>query len=193
MTDQSEKEKMLAGVLYRASDPELVAERRSARALVRAYNATTGDDPEERIALLRRLFGEVGPDVEIEPSFACDYGYNIRVGRNLFVNFGGVFLDCAPITIGDDVQIGPQVQIYTAKHPIDAAERRAGLESAAPVVIGNGAWIGGGAIVLPGVTIGDETVVGAGSIVTRNLPAGVVAVGNPCRIIRRCNGDKPNL
>jgi maltose O-acetyltransferase len=117
----------------------------------------------------------------VKPHFACDYGFNIRAGRNLFVNYGCVFLDCAPIDIGDDVQIAPAVQLYTATHPLDPDVRRSGLEAARPIRIGDNVWIGGGAIVLPGVTIGDDVVIGAGSVVTRNVPAGAMAVGNPAR------------
>jgi maltose O-acetyltransferase len=122
----------------------------------------------------------------IQPSFRCDYGYNLLIGRNVFINYDCVFLDCNRITIGDDVQIGPAVQIYTAQHPTDAETRRSGLESALPVTVGDNVWIGGGAILCPGVTIGADTVIGAGSVVTRDLPPGVIAVGNPCRVLRSC-------
>jgi maltose O-acetyltransferase len=130
------------------------------------------------------LFGEFGEGSVVMAPFQCDYGYNIRIGRNGFVNYDCVFLDCAPITIGDDVQIGPAVQLYTATHPVDAAIRRAGPEYALPITIGSGVWIGGGSIVLPGVNIGANTLIGAGSVVTRDIPAGVVAAGNPCRVLR---------
>jgi maltose O-acetyltransferase len=169
---------MLAGELYLASDPELVAERLRAQDLLRIYNATRG------FASLEELFGALGDNGVVEPVFACDYGYNIRAGRNLFVNYGCVFLDCAPIVIGDDVQIGPAAQLYTAAHPLDPAQRRRGIESARPIRIGDGAWIGGGAIVLPGVGIGDEAVIAAGSVVTRDVSARTVVAGNPARVIR---------
>ena len=162
---------MLAGELYFATDPELVGERHAAQRLLADYNATDADDAAARMALLRQLFGAVGDGPDIQPRFHCDYGYNIRLGRNCFINYNCVFLDCAPIEIGDDLQMAPAVQLYTAYHPLDRATRVAGLESAKPIRIGNGVWIGGGAIVLPGVTIGDGCVIGAGSVVTRDLPA----------------------
>jgi maltose O-acetyltransferase len=180
----SEKSKMLAGELYNAADPELIAERRRAQRLLARYNATGPDDAHTRATLLRQLFGAIGDGANIHLRFCCDYGCNIRVGRRAFVNYNCVFLDCAPIEIGDDLQMGPAVQPYAATHPLDRASRAAGLEYARPIRIGDGVWIGGGAIVLPGITIGDGVVVGAGSVVTRDLPAGSLAVGNPARIIR---------
>jgi maltose O-acetyltransferase len=177
----SEREKMIAGELYRASDPALVAAHLRAQELLARFNASAPSAAVEREALLRELFGAVGDAPVVKPHFACDYGFNIRVGRNLFVNYGCVFLDCAPIDIGDDVQIAPAVQLYTATHPLDPDVRRSGLEAARPIRIGDNVWIGGGAIVLPGVTIGDDVVIGAGSVVTRNVPAGATAVGNPAR------------
>jgi maltose O-acetyltransferase len=180
----SEKEKMLAGELYNAADAELVVERRRAQLLLARYNATGPDDPEARSTLLCELLGAGGNGADIQPRFSCDYGYNIRLGKRAFINYNCVFLDCAPIEIGDDLQMAPAVQLYAATHPLDRATRAAGLEYARPIRIGDGVWIGGGAIVLPGVTIGDGCVVGAGSVVTQDLPAGSVAVGNPARIIR---------
>jgi maltose O-acetyltransferase len=178
----SEREKMIAGELYRASDPELVAANLRAQELLARYNASAPSDAAARDALLRELFGAVGDGSTVKPRFSCDYGFNIRTGRNLFVNYDCVFLDVAPITIGDDVQIAPAVQLYTATHPLDPEVRRSGLEGGKPIRIGNNVWIGGGAIVLPGVTIGDDAVIGAGSVVTRDVPAGVVVVGNPARV-----------
>jgi len=178
----SEREKMIAGELYRASDPELVAARLRAQELLVRYNASAPADAGARSALLRELFGAVGDAPTVMPRFSCDYGFNITAGRNLFVNYDCVFLDVAPIEIGDDVQIAPAVQLYTATHPLDPAVRRSGLEGGLPIRIGHNAWIGGGAIVLPGVTIGDDAVIGAGSVVTRDVPAGVVVVGNPARV-----------
>ncbi len=175
---------MLAGVLYDAAAPELVAERRCAQLLLARYNATGPDDAKTRDALLGELFGAIGDGANIHLRFCCDYGYNIRIGHRAFINYNCVFLDCAPIEIGDDLQMGPAVQLYTATHPLDRATRAAGLEYARPLRIGSGVWIGGGAIVLPGITIGDGVVVGAGSVVTRDLPPGTLAVGNPARIIR---------
>jgi maltose O-acetyltransferase len=178
---KSEKAKMLAGDLYRAADPELVADQVRAQRILVAYNATGPDDSALRTALLGDLLGAVDAGVVIRPPFFCDYGYNIRPGKNLFVNYDCVFLDCAPIDIGDDVQIGPAVQLYTATHPLDAEVRRSGLELAKPIRIGSNVWIGGAAVILPGVTIGDDAVIGAGSVVTRDVPKGVTVVGNPAR------------
>lgn len=180
----SEKAKMLAGELYSGGDPELAADRRHAQRLLARYNATGPDDGELRTSLMRGLLGAVGDEVDIQPRFSCDYGYNIRLGSRAFVNYNCVFLDCAAIEIGDDLQMGPAVQLYTAAHPRDRATRVAWLEYARPIRIGDGVWIGGGAIVLPGITIGDGCVVGAGSVVTRDLPPLTLAVGNPARIIR---------
>jgi maltose O-acetyltransferase len=181
---RSEKEKMLAGELYIANDSQLVAERRVAREAIQRFNNAAPEMADEALELLSGLFGAFGDGSVVMAPFQCDYGYNIRIGRNGFVNYNCVFLDCAPITIGNDVQIGPSVQLYTATHPVDAAIRRAGPEYALPISIGDGAWIGGGSIVLPGVTIGANTVIGAGSVVTRDIPPGVVAAGNPCRVLR---------
>jgi len=177
----SEREKMIAGEPYRASDPELMEARLRAQEVLARYNATAPREAGTRDAILRGLFGAVGDSPTVMPRFACDYGFNIRAGSNLFVNYDCVFLDCAPIEIGDDVQIGPAVQLYTATHPLDPVERRAGIEGAQPIRIGNNVWIGGGAIVLPGVTIGDDAVIGAGSVVTRDVAHGAIVVGNPAR------------
>jgi maltose O-acetyltransferase len=184
MAERSEKQKMLAGDLYNSTGPELLGERHAAQRLLARYNATDVGDAAGRLALLRQLFGAVGDNLDIQPRFHCDYGYNIRVGRNCFINYNCVFLDCAAIEIGDDLQMAPAVQLYTAYHPLDRAERAAGWEAAKPIRIGSGVWIGGGAIVLPGVTIGDGCVIGAGSVMTRDLPPGTLAVGNPARIVR---------
>jgi maltose O-acetyltransferase len=182
---RSEKEKMLAGEQYNSTGPELTGERQAAQRLLGRYNATGPDDAAGRMALLRELFGAVGDGADILPRFHCDYGYNIRLGRNCFINYNCVFLDCAAIEIGDDLQMAPAVQLYTATHPLDAALRKAGLELAYPIRIGNGVWIGGGAIILPGVTIGDGAVIGAGSVVRSDVPAETLVVGNPARIIRK--------
>lgn len=179
----SEREKMVAGELYNASDPELTAARTRARELTRAFNISP-EDQQQRRDILAQLFRSAGPKLWVEPPFFCDYGFNISVGENVFFNFNCVVLDCAPVIIGDNALFGPAVQIYTATHPLSAAERRIGLEFALPVNIGSDTWIGGGAIILPGVTIGDRTVVGAGSVVTRDLPPGVFAAGNPARVVR---------
>lgn len=180
----SEKQRMLAGALYLSQDPELLEDRRRARTLLRAYNATGPDEAELRRTLLGQLFGRVGPRVEIEPPFHCDYGYNITAGDNLYMNFGCVVLDCVAVTIGENVLFGPYVQVYAAHHPLDPSVRRSGRELAAPVAIGDDVWIGGGATLCPGIRIGAGTTIGAGSVVTRDLPARVLAAGNPCRVIR---------
>jgi maltose O-acetyltransferase len=185
----TEKEKMLAGELYIASDAELEAERLRARRVLHHFNGATPGEDAPYLRALAGLFGAFGEGTVVMPPFQCDYGYNLRIGRNGFVNYNCIFLDCAPITLGDDVQIAPGVQLYTATHPLDAAVRRAGPEYALPITLGDGVWIGGGSIVLPGVTVGENTVVGAGSVVTRDLPANVVAAGNPCRVLRAA--DEP--
>ncbi|AXO90527.1 sugar O-acetyltransferase [Pseudomonas sp. K1(2024)] len=178
----SEKQKMLAGQLYHAGCPELQAEQMANKRWMQRYSESALLSKEARHALLQAHFAEVGEGVVIRPPFYCDYGYNISVGSNTFINFSVVILDVLPVRIGDDCQIAPSVQIYTADHPLDPAMRRTGLESGRPVTIGNNVWIGGGAIILPGVTIGDDAVVGAGSVVTRDVPAGAVVVGNPARV-----------
>jgi maltose O-acetyltransferase len=175
---------MLAGELYLASDPELAADHLRAQSLLAEFNASRADEDALRLKLLTELLGHLGEGAVVKPSFRCDYGYNISIGARTFINYDSVLLDCNRITIGEEVQIAPGVHIYTATHPLDAAIRRSGLEYALPVIIGDGVWLGGGVIVCPGVTIGENTVVGAGSVVTRSLPAGVVAAGNPCRVIR---------
>jgi maltose O-acetyltransferase len=180
----TEREKMLRGELYLASDPELVELRRRARELFGAYNRTTQDEPAERQRLLRQLFGRSGDRVWIEPPFYCDYGVNTYLGDGVYLNFNCVFLDCAVIEIGDNTLLGPSVQLYTGYHPLRAAERIKGPELASPIRIGKNCWIGGAAIICPGVTIGNDTTIGAGSVVLRDIPAGVAAVGNPCRVLR---------
>ena len=174
----SERAKMLAGELYDAGDPELVAARARAQALLTRYNSTR--DP----AVLRELLGAVGADPVVEPPFHCDYGEHLSVGDRFYANAGCVVLDCAPVTIGDRVLFGPGVHVYAATHPLESELRRRRLEYAKPVSIGDDAWIGGAVVVLPGVTIGDRAVIGAGSVVTRDVPADTVAAGNPSRPIR---------
>ena len=182
---KTEYEKMLAGEPYLASDRELVAARLRARMLLRAFNNAAPDDGEGRHrSLAAALLGAMGPGGWIEPPFRCDYGAQIRVGARFYANFDCVFLDCAPIEVGDDVMLGPGVHLYTATHPLDPEERASGVELARPIRIGAKAWLGGGTIVGPGVSIGAGTTVGAGSVVTRDFPARVVAVGNPCRVVR---------
>ncbi len=181
---RTQRERMLAGDLYVAEDPELAAESLRARQLQDRFNGAPADAAEERRRILVELLGAFGEGSEIRPPFFCDYGYQIRVGERVFANFGLVALDVAQISIGDDVQMGPYVQLLTPTHPTDAGLRRDKWEAAAPITIGANVWLGGGVIVLPGVTIGENTVVGAGSLVTRDLPADVVAVGSPARVTR---------
>ncbi|RKN39887.1 sugar O-acetyltransferase [Micromonospora endolithica] len=181
----SMKQRMLAGEPYLADDPELVADHQRALALMHRVNTSGPGDPADGLAALRELLGELGEDTAIRPPFYCDYGHHIRIGPRSFVNFHAVFLDVAPITIGADTQIGPNVQLLTPTHPVEAEPRRAKWEAARPITIGDNVWLGGGAIVLAGVTIGDNTVVGAGAVVTRDLPPNVVAVGNPARPVRQ--------
>lgn len=183
--DKTEKQKMLAGELYLANDPELAAENKRAARLVRAYSQTTPDEPERRLELLRELLGSVGENPQIVPPFHCDYGSNIYLGDRFYMNYGGVILDCNTVHIGNDVLCAPYVQIYTAYHPTNPATRLTGRELAAPIRIGNNVWIGGGVIICPGVTIGDNTTIGAGSVVVKDIPANVIAVGNPCRVVRQ--------
>jgi maltose O-acetyltransferase len=182
--DRTMTERMRAGELYLADDPEIAEASRRALDLVDAYNATTTRQAPLRRALLEDLLGSLGEETELRPPLQVDYGTNLHVGARCFANFGLIALDVAPITIGDDVQIGPNVQLLTPTHPIDADLRRAKWEAAEPITIGDNVWLGGGVIVCPGVTIGADTVVGAGSVVTKDLPAGVIAVGNPARVIR---------
>jgi maltose O-acetyltransferase len=184
----SEKEKMLAGEMYDATDSELVAERRQARDLCQSLNQSKDGEQLLRERIIEELFGSTGGSTWIEPPFHCDYGSNITLGEKVYFNFNCVILDPAPVIIGDNVLLGPAVQLYTAKHPIDAMERRAGLESAEPIEIGSDVWIGGGAIICPGVRVGARSVIGAGSVVTRDVPEDAVVAGNPCRVIRRLNG-----
>ena len=185
----SQMQKMLAGELYLANDPELAAAYAHAQAILAEFNVTRGDDAETLTRLLDRLLGHLGTDAIIKPTLRCDYGFTISVGARTFINYDCVFLDCNRITIGEEVQIAPGVHIYTATHPLDAATRRSGLEAALPVTIGDGVWLGGCSVVCPGVTIGENTVVGAGSVVTKDLPPNVLAVGNPCRIVRQLGSN----
>jgi maltose O-acetyltransferase len=175
---------MLAGDLYIADDPELARETGRAARLTRAFNDSAPEDAAERRRMLQDLLGSLGEGTEIRPPFYCDYGYHMHIGSGGFVNFGLVALDVAPIRIGDDVQIGPYVQLLTPTHPLEPGLRRAKWEAAEPIAIGDNVWLGGGAIVLPGVTIGADTVVGAGAVVTSDLPAGVLALGTPARVVR---------
>ncbi|WP_129841500.1 sugar O-acetyltransferase [Streptomyces sp. RFCAC02] len=180
---RSMKARMLAGEPYLADDPELAADAARGHRLARRFNATADDDP-DRVAVLAELLGHLGEGAYVRPPLQVDYGIHISIGPRTFVNCGAVLLDCAPITIGADVQFGPNVQLLTPTHPLEAGPRRAKWEAARPITIGDNVWLGGGVIVCPGVTIGANTVVGAGAVVTRDLPADVLAVGNPARTVR---------
>ena len=181
---RSNLERMLAGDQYVADDPELEERSHAARELAAAYNAMSSRQGAERRALLERLLGSIGAETEIRAPFHVDYGTHITIGARCFANYGLMALDVAAITIGDDVQIGPNVQLLTPTHPLEPGPRRDKWEGAEPITIGDTVWLGGGVIVCPGVTIGADTVVGAGAVVTRDLPAGVLAVGNPARVLR---------
>jgi maltose O-acetyltransferase len=179
---RTEKDKMLAGELYRPADPEIRADMAATRVWLVRYNESANKSPAERRKLLAERLAAVGEGTVIRPPFYCDYGFNIRLGTDVFLNFNCIILDVVEVTIGDGVQIGPAVQIYSADHPRDPSQRRNGLEFGRPVRIGRNVWVGGGAIILPGVSIGADAVVGAGSIVTHDVPAGATVFGNPARL-----------
>lgn len=181
---KTEKQKMLAGELYNALAPQLVKERQRARKLLQALNDTFAGDEARRKEIMRDLFASTSKNTWIEPPFYCDYGSNITLGENVYFNFNCVILDPAPVNIGSNVMFGPYVQIYTATHPVSHIERRAGLEFALAIEIGSDVWMGGGAVINPGVEIGARSVIGAGSVVTKDIPGDVFAAGNPCRVIR---------
>ena len=183
---RSEKQKMLAGEMYDPLDPQLCDERQRCRDLCKLLNNSREDQQIERRRILVELFGRE-TDAWIQPPFFCDYGTNIALGQKVFFNFNCVVLDVASVTIGSNVLVGPSVQIYTATHPLDSAERRSWLEAARPISIGSDVWIGGAAIICPGVTIGERSVIGAGSVVTRNVPPDTLVAGNPARVIRPLN------
>lgn len=185
----TEKEKSQPGQLYDANyDAELIAERMAAAELCHDYNLMRPSQTVERDRLLSRLLGKKGRNCNIVQPFHCDLGYNIEVGDNFFANYNCVILDEAKVTFGDNVFIAPNCGFFCAGHPLDVEQRNRGLEYAYPIIVGNNVWIGAQVCVLPGVTIGDNTVIGAGSVVTRDIPSGVVAVGNPCRVVRRLEG-----
>lgn len=181
---KTEREKMIAGEFYSPADEEIAAMRAQSREYMRRYNATTDNDMEERAALIRDFFGSSGNRPYIEPPFRCDYGCNIHIGDDFYCNFDCLFLDSAPITIGNNVMLGPGVHIYTPCHPLQKDDRRSGLEYAKPVRIGNDVWIGGRAVICPGVTIGDGAVIGAGAVVARDVAPNTVVAGNPAKPIR---------
>lgn len=174
-----EKEKMLSGNLYNPNLDGLLEERIEAKELCKKYNFTGN------IKYLKKLFGKTGSNFQIEPNFFCDYGYNIEIGENFYSNHNLVILDPANVTFGDNVFIGPNCGFYTAEHPLDAQRRNQGLEYAKPIKVGNNVWFGGGVTVISGVTIGDNVVIGAGSVVVKDIPSNVVAVGNPCKVIKQ--------
>jgi len=180
----TEKEKMLRGELYNPGDPELDGERSVCKDLCWQFNQLRPSEYEKQDELLRRLFGRVKGALCIEPAFWCDYGYNIELGENFYANHNCVMLDCAKISFGDNVFAGPGCGFYTAAHPVDAERRNRGLEYARPITVGDNVWFGGGVQVLPGVKIGSNVVIGSGSVVTKDIPSGVVAAGNPCRVLR---------
>lgn len=178
MVDRSEMQKMLAGDLYRPSDPEIQSALLESANWIGVYNSAS---PADRYRLLKARFGSIGERSEIRAPFFCDYGFNIHLGTGVFLNFNCVILDVVEVRIGDGTQIGPAVQIYAADHPRDLQARKAGLEFGRPVTIGRNVWIGGGALIMPGVTIGDDAIIGAGSVVTKDIPSGATAKGNPAR------------
>ena len=181
---KTEKEKMLAGELYFAYDEQLVAERHATRMLMKKFNDTNNGQQALRNEILEELIGGYTKGLIIEPPFFCDYGSNITVGKDVFFNFNCVVLDVNTVTIGDRSLFGPAVQIYTATHPMDAKTRSSGLEAGLAITIGSDVWVGGGAMICPGVTIGDRCVIGAGAVVTKDVPPDSFAAGNPCRVIR---------
>ncbi|GGE54295.1 nodulation protein [Agaricicola taiwanensis] len=182
MTERTQKQKMLAGELYNANDAELAADAARAHAWISRYNTMLAASNDERRAMLVELFAHVGEGAVVRPPFFCDYGFNISIGCGAFLNFNCVLLDIMPISIGDGTQVGPGVQILTADHPRDPAPRREGLEFGRAISIGANCWIGGGALIMPGITIGDDVIIGAGAVVTRDVPSGATAVGNPARV-----------
>lgn len=188
----TEKEKMLSGEMYDSSDKELKEERQRARRLCYKYNIELHpDDKEKKNEVLKELLGNIGEGAHIEPPFVCDYGSYIEAGKNLYINFGCTILDCAKVKFGDNVMLAPNVGIYTAGHPLNSKRRHIDLiEFAHEINIGSNVWIGANVIILPGVSIGDNTVIGAGSVVTKNIPSNVLAVGNPCKVIREISEDE---
>ena len=184
-----EKIKMLSGKPYKAFVPTLHAERQKAKESIFDFNSLRPSEIEKRDGIIKALFGKVGSNFFIEPPFRCDYGYNIEIGDHFYSNYNLTILDCGKVIIGDNVLIAPNVSIYTAGHPLHYEPRNEGYEYAFPVFIGNNVWIGGNVIINPGVKIGDNSVIGAGSVVTKDIPANVVAIGNPCRILKQITED----
>lgn len=185
----TEKEKMISGKAYKAFDKELFAERQYAKELIFEFNALRPSQLEERNKILTELLGATSKEFFIEPPFRCDYGYNIEIGNNFYSNYNLIILDCAKVTIGDNAFIGPNVSIYTAGHPIHYKPRNEEYEYAFPVSIGDNVWIGGNVIINPGVSIGNNSVIGSGSVVTKDIPDNVIAVGNPCKVIKEIKDE----
>lgn len=181
---RTEKEKMVAGEMYDPLNKQLAEDRIQTRLLIKALNESIEDDITERSRILKELIPNSAVDLWLQPPFYCDYGYNITLGEKVFFNFNCIVLDVAPVTIGSRTMFGPNVQVYTATHPLNHIVRSSGKEYAKPILIGEDVWIGGSAVICPGVTIGDRSVIGAGSVVTKNIPSDVFAAGNPCKVIR---------
>lgn len=186
----TEKEKMLKGLQYNSSDKELLKERMEAKKKVYVFNHTLPEEEEKRVEILKTLFGEVGKNIYMEPPIRCDYGYNMKIGDNFYANYNCCLLDCMPIVIGNNVWFGPNVSIFTASHPIEPELRLQNLEIDKPITIEDNVWIGGGSIINPGVTIGKNSVIGSGSVVTKNIPENCVAVGNPCKVVKKMDNKE---
>lgn len=186
---KSEKEKMISGKLYKAFGEELLAERQQAKEMIFDFNSLRPNQIEKRNEILKNLLGTTKTKFFIEPPFYCDYGYNIEIGENFYSNYNLIILDCAKVTIGDNVLIGPNVGIYTAGHPLHFEIRNQDYEYAFPISIGDNVWIGGNVVINPGITIGENSVIGSGSVVTKDIPSNVIAMGNPCKEFRKLNED----
>ena len=186
---KTEKEKMISGKPYKAFGDELLAERQYAKEMIFDFNSLRPNQIDERNEILKRLLGKTKDKYFIEPPFRCDYGYNIEIGENFYSNYNLIILDCAPVKIGDNVLIGPNVSIYTAGHPLHYEIRNQEYEYAFPIIIGDNVWIGGNVVINPGVSIGENSVIGSGSVVTKDIPKNVIAIGNPCKVLRVITDD----